>query len=327
MGGTVIDTAVCYAAALGAFLARSDRAWASPVAVAIEPTAVCNLRCPLCAAGAGQLNRRTGHMSLSTFETIMVRLPRSIGTLYLWGQGEPFIAPDFRAMVSCASKRGIRTIVSTNGHFLDDAAALVGSGMTELIVSIDGITADVYESYRIGGDFNRVITGIRRVAAEKHSQGRGPVLTLQYLLTRETAGMMDEVRAFGRSLGADRVVFKTLQAAWLPGGEKMLPDDLRLTRYRRGPNGELVTDRSRLIGNRCLRLYYSLQIDWQGNVVPCCFDKNSEQVLGNLLEQEFDDIWNGERARAFRHAMNTHGRTCAMCADCSEGLKRLTINA
>ncbi len=56
-----------------------------------------------------------------------------------------------------------------------------------------------------------------------------------------------------------------------------------------------------------------------GNVVPCCFDKDSEYVMGNLLEDDFAAIWNGRRYRDFRRLLNERGRTLPMCGDCTEG--------
>ena len=130
-------------------------------------------------------------------------------------------------------------------------------------------------------------------------------------------------------MGAHRTVFKTLQAASLSGGESLLPGDTNLTRYRKKRHGEdmrLETDRRWVLRNRCLRLYHSLQVDWEGNVVPCCFDKNSEYTMGNLLDEPFESIWNGERYRAFRNILNRQGRVLPMCRDCTEGLRRMHIH-
>ena len=113
-----------YAAAAGSFAARSGRAWGGPVSCAVEPANVCNLRCPLCAAGAGLLKRPKGVMGAPEFALLVKKLPQSVGTLYLWGQGEPFLAPGFIDMVRFASELGFRAVTSTNGHFLDDAAGI-----------------------------------------------------------------------------------------------------------------------------------------------------------------------------------------------------------
>ncbi len=323
--GRVLIDSIHYSLAAASFVTGSSRSFSGPVAAFIEPTNICNLNCPLCACGSGALRRPSGCMSFSSFRRIVDALPESVGTLYLWGQGEPFIAPGFTDMIRHASDRGLRTITSTNGHFLDDPDGIIDSGLDTVIVSLDGIDAESYDIYRSGGDFSRVCDGIRRLAARVDERGDGPEIEIQYLLTIDNVKNTGEFDRLARSLGADHVTYKTVQAVSMQDGESWLPDDLALTRYRRGADGKLVPDRRRLLENRCYRIYHVFQIDWQGNVLPCCFDKDSDHVLGNLLENTIDSIWNGDVFRSFRDAVNCHGRVIPMCRDCTEGLKRVNI--
>jgi len=330
-----------YLMAVAGFAAGSERALGGPVSCAIEPTNLCNLRCPLCAAGAGLLERPKGCMSADEFARIVSRLPRSVTTLYLWGQGEPFLAPEFLAMVRFAVRRGFRTVTSTNGHFLDDPENIARSGLDTLIVSLDGADPETYASYRVGGDFHRVEEGIRRVAEASRRLGDGPNILIQCVVNRMNERSRKRLRTLASETGARRVVFKTLQAASMPGGGELLPRDPRLSRYRTGADGGLETDRLGMLANRCLRLYHSFQVDWQGNVVPCCFDKNSEWVMGNLvmgspnyakhtsgcLSDTIDTVWNAPRYREFRRMLNRSGRALPMCRDCTEGLRRMNIYA
>ncbi len=316
-----------YAEAVAGFAVRSVGAWGGPVSCAVEPANVCNLRCPLCAAGAGLLKRPKGVMGAVEFERLIRKLPGSVGTLYLWGQGEPFLAPDFLHMVGLASERGFRTITSTNGHFLDDAAGIAESGLDTLIVSLDGATQETYAAYRAGGDFQKVVDGVRGAANEIRRRGRGPEIVIQCVVNRMNEHEREGIRRIAAEAGAGRTVFKTLQATSIEGGDELLPGGSGLSRYRRTAEGRLEPDRSGVAKSRCLRLYHSLQIDWMGNVVPCCFDKDSEYVMGNLLEDDFAAIWNGRRYRDFRRLLNERGRTLPMCGDCTEGLRRMNIHA
>ncbi|MHB9027130.1 MAG: radical SAM/SPASM domain-containing protein [Candidatus Latescibacterota bacterium] len=325
--GRTISDGLSYAAALAGFVSRSGRALGGPQSCFIEPTNICNLRCPLCATGAGLLNRSSGHLDLSGFERIVKKLPASVTTLYLWGQGEPFLAPGFPDMVRFAADRGFRTITSTNGHFLENAGEIAASGLDMLIVSLDGADAETYAAYRIGGDFERVVHGVRKVVEAGKRSGRGPIVRLQCVVNRLNENSRGQFQKLAAETGVHQVVFKTLQAAFLEGGDTFVPRDSKLSRYRRGEHGKLEPDRREFFGNRCLRLYYSLQVDCRGDVVPCCFDKNSEYVMGNLLEDSFRNIWNGERFCSFRTTLNRQGRVLPMCRDCTEGLRRKHIHA
>jgi radical SAM protein with 4Fe4S-binding SPASM domain len=264
---------------------------------------------------------------MEEFELIVSRLPRSVVTLFLWGQGEPFLAPEFLGMVDFAARRGYRTVTSTNGHFLDDPEGIVRSGLARLVVSLDGADPETYASYRIGGDFHRVVEGVRQVAEASRRLGCGPDIHIQCVVNRMNERSRDKIRTLASETGARRVVFKTLQAASIPGGGELLPQDPRFSRYRKGMDGCLETDRRGMLANRCMRIYYSFQVDWQGNVVPCCFDKNSEHLMGNLISDTFDTVWNSPRYREFRRTLNHSGRVLAMCRDCTEGLRRMNIYA
>ena len=266
-------------------------------------------------------------MSFEGFKRIVDRLPSTVQELFLWGQGEPFMAPDFLSMVRYASSKGFRTITSTNGHFLEDPEELVQSGLDVLIVSLDGVDSDTYKSYRTGGDFKCVVNGIKRTVEKKKLKGCGPAIELQYLVTKENAKDIDAFNSLARTIGADRVVFKTIQAASMENGLSYLPEDIKLTRYRISADGQYETDRRRFLKNRCLRLYYCLQIDWQGNVLPCCFDKNSEFIMGNVFIDPVKSIWNSEEYSSFRNILNRRGRILLMCRDCTEGLKKFKVSS
>jgi len=320
--GEILSTAVGYGLAAAGFAAGSGRAPGGPVSAFIEPTNVCNLRCPLCACGTGVFTRPRGRMSYMAFRRIIDSLPSSVRELYLWGQGEPFMAPGFLDMVRYASSRGFRTVTSTNGHFLDEPDIIIDSGLDVLIVSVDGTDAGTYESYRRGGDFEKVVEGISRLSEAIKKKGRGPVVELQCIATRDTVSGLVGFESFAASLGVRHAVVKTVQAASMENGGSFLPEDMDLTRYRRNGKGGLEPERRFPLGNRCLRIYYSLQIDWQGNVLPCCFDKDSEFVMGNVFNDTVGTIWNSPEFRSFRRTLAIKGRVFPMCRDCTEGLKR-----
>jgi len=322
----LLSAGIGYTGALAGFALRSGKAAAGPVSVFIEPTNVCNLRCPECASGAGVLNRPKGRMSLDAFRRVIEALPSSVCELFLWGQGEPFRTPDFLDMVRAAADRGFRTVVSTNGHYLDDPEAVIRSGLDELVVSLDGIDAETYAAYRVGGDFDRVVDGVRGLAEAKRSLESGPAVVLQCLVTRDTVESARAFHAFAESLGADRAVLKTVQVLSPGSVPDCLPGAERASRYRVTADGSLETERTWPLRNRCLRIYYSFQIDWQGNILPCCFDKDSEFIMGNVFRDPVGDTWNSEDFRSFRRMLNRRGRVLDMCRNCTEGLKRKAVS-
>ena len=140
------------------WVVRRPVIWGRPFMMMVEPTNLCNLKCPLCPSGNGEMTRTRGKMGLEDFKKLIDESGDYLILLMLWNQGEPFINTDFVEMVRYAHGRGIPTLTSTNGHYvrnLDQARAIVDSGLDELILSMDGVDQETYERYRVGGELDR----------------------------------------------------------------------------------------------------------------------------------------------------------------------------
>ncbi|MDD3051776.1 MAG: radical SAM protein, partial [Candidatus Cloacimonetes bacterium] len=88
--------------------------WGYPASIMIEPTNICNLRCPLCPSGNGTLTRKRGSIDFKLFEKIVEELHDKIFMLFFWNQGEPFLHKNMNEMVRYAAERKIYTTISTN---------------------------------------------------------------------------------------------------------------------------------------------------------------------------------------------------------------------
>ena len=83
---------------------------------------------------------------------------------------ERFLQMDLLRMVRCAADRGLETFTSTNGQFFGGekiAAEVVASGLTELLVCLDGADQETISRYRKDANFDEIVAGIRRVLAAR----------------------------------------------------------------------------------------------------------------------------------------------------------------
>jgi radical SAM protein with 4Fe4S-binding SPASM domain len=99
--------------------------------------------------------------------------------------------------------------------------------------------------------------------------------------------------------------------SWLPLNE-------RFRRYRK-KDGEFVTKNS--LPDRCARLWFNPVITWDGKVIPCCFDKDAEYVMGDLNTDSFREIWNGPKYRIFRKSILSGRHMIEICRNCTSGLR------
>jgi MoaA/NifB/PqqE/SkfB family radical SAM enzyme len=291
-----------------------------PFALTVEPTNLCNLRCPECPSGAGTLNRPLGSMSLDRFRAIVDSVRRHTWYLQLFFQGEPFLNRDLLAMMRHARARRMYVSLSTNAHFItrDNAAELLATGVDRLIVSLDGVTEESYRAYRVGGSFAKVRDALEALREAGREAGRGRTdLVLQFLVTRANEDEIPALRALAREYGA-RPVLKTMQVYSMAGAERFLPAERRYRRYDIA-DGALVLRGA--LRNRCTQLWKRAVITWDGSVLPCCFDKSAEHPFGSILDADLPAVLRSSAARAFRRRVFTRRTDLPICTNCTEGVR------
>jgi len=294
--------------------------WGVPVIVNVEPTNICNLRCPLCITGSMQMERPYGRMDFNTFKKAIEPVADKIIYITLYHQGEPYLNSDFNRFVTFAVEKGIYVTTSTNAHFFDEQLALdvVRSGLDSMIISVDGVTQETYAHYRRGGDLEKVKQGIRNlVAAKKQLKSKTPYLFMQFLVMKHNEHEIPAMKQLARELQVDRLLIKTTQVMTLEEAKEWLPENERYRRYNLTEE-EFSVKRGQGI---CPRPWLTTLVDWDGQVVPCCFDKNGNHAMGDFRNGEgFNEIWKSVRYTDFRQRMLTNRNSIDICRNCNYGI-------
>ena len=291
----------------------------NPWAASIEPTTSCNLRCTECPTGMQSLSRPKGNMNLEVFREILDKLSPDLFYLTLYFQGEPMLNPHFSEMVQLARSRRIFVATSTNGHFLNDenVVKIIKSGLSHLIISLDGLDQQTYEKYRVKGDLQTVVEGVNRIVAAKKALKSGtPIIELQFLVMRHNEHQMHQMRAFAKQSGVDKLAFKTAQVYNFNAEHTIIPTLKSKSRYQQNSDGKYVM--AKKIRNRCHRIWSSLVITWDGKVVPCCYDKNADHQTGNLLDEPLVATWKNQKYAAFRKQVLKNRSVNEICRNCGE---------
>lgn len=294
--------------------------WGMPMTVSFEPTTACNLRCPECPSGLRSFTRETGNLDADFFRSTINDLYKDLIYLIFYFQGEPYINPQFLDMVSHANQKGIYTITSTNGHFLnkENCIKTIESGLDRIIISVDGTTQEVYENYRISGKLESVLQGARNlVAAKKEMKSVTPHIIFQFLVVKPNEHQIDEVYKLAEEIGIDEVKLKSAQVYDYKNGNDLIPTIEKYSRYKKKADGTYSL--KNVVGNSCWKLWHACVITWDGLVVPCCFDKDALHKLGDLKKERFSDVWVGKKYQHFRAQLLKGRENIDICANCSEG--------
>lgn len=296
--------------------------WGSPITISMEPTTACNLRCPECPSGLRNFTRPTGNLRQDFFRKVIDSLSQKLVYLYLYFQGEPYINPAFLDMVNYAHKKGIYTVTSTNGHFLNDenARKTVESGLDRLIISIDGTTQEVYEQYRKAGSLENVIQGTKNLIKWRKELGSSkPFIIFQFLVVKPNEHQIPEVQQLAQEIGVDQVLLKSAQVYDYKNGNPLIPSINRYSRYSLQADGTYTIKNK--LKNHCWKLWHSCVITWDGKVVPCCFDKDAKYEMGDLQKEDFPSIWKASRYNQFRKQILKGRKHIDICQNCTDGLK------
>ncbi len=169
----------------------------APICLTWELTYACNLSCVHCLSSSGRRDPR----ELSTEECLgLVDQLREMQVFYVnIGGGEPMIRRDFFDIVEYATTHQVGVKFSTNGTYLDAAAAarLATMDYLDVQISLDGATAEVNDVVRGAGSYAAARVAMDHLA----SAGVGP-FKISLVVTRHNVDQLDDYLALAEGYGA-----------------------------------------------------------------------------------------------------------------------------
>ena len=291
-----------------------------PHSLTTEPTNNCNLHCLECPSGNDSSKRIKGNIDFELYKKIIDEVKDYIIYQMIYFQGEPFLNPDFFNLIKYADINNIYTSTSTNGHFLSpkNCEKIVKSGLKKIIISIDGTTQETYEKYRIGGNLENVIEGIKNlVLLKKQLKSKYPIVHIQFLVLKHNEHQIKEIESLTKSLGVSKLELKSAQIENFEKNIDLIPTIEKFSRYNKENNFKI---KSKLL-NRCFRIWSTLIVSWEGTIVPCCFDKELQYPVGNAIKNSTVEIWKSKEFASFRRNILLNRKKTPICRNCSEGLR------
>ncbi|MBM4305836.1 MAG: radical SAM protein [Deltaproteobacteria bacterium] len=306
---------------------RTGRSFGNPVSITLEPTNICNLRCPVCETGAGLLDRRPENMSYEAFVKILEKVGPGANHLMFYYMGEPFLNKDAYRMIRYARDMGLYVTTCTNGDLINPEA-LYESGINHISFQIGGLTQETHQFYRQNSDLSRVLENLRSYVSlirEKGKKTDEHEVELGFIVMKQNENEIEDVYRLGKAWGVKTTLISPCVRT-SEQGKSFLPSDEKYWLYDRHSleeKGQLVIKRN-LPRRDCPWIYYSITILVDGSVVPCCRDAQGKYIMGNLLSNSLEKTWNGRGFKRFRYQFSRLRDSLPLCTLCpGEGTPEL----
>ncbi|MFQ5506083.1 MAG: radical SAM/SPASM domain-containing protein [Planctomycetota bacterium] len=252
-----------------------------PRKVRLEASSACQLRCPLCPTGTGDLSPvvGTGRLELRNFATFLDAHPE-VREIELSNWGEMFLNPELSGIMKLALERDV-ALTAKNGVNLNTASEevlcdLVRYRFRNLVLSIDGASQETYAIYRVRGDLERVLENVRTINRFKAEQRSiYPLLTWKFIIFAHNEHEIRQAREMALGLGMVFYPDLNWNEDWSP------PQDSSQVREDTGLPVASMTEhkkkyRSAYSKNFCFQLWNEPQINWDGKILGCCINTWSD---------------------------------------------------
>jgi radical SAM protein with 4Fe4S-binding SPASM domain len=260
-----------------------------------------------CAHCYNETPRAGGSLSTEDFKRVIAKV-WGLGIPHVcFTGGEPTQHPDLVELVEYAEELGVITGLLTNGRRLKDADymnALADAGLDHVQITIHSSVPETHDKMvGVPGAFDETVAGIRNAVA-------GPVYLLtNTTLTTENAEDVEELVAFLTTLGVENVAANGLiNSGSARDVEIGIPESALgpiLSRF----TAACAANDMRFIWYTAAK--YNMCVEPNGDVIPC---QSYYQPLGNILEDDWEKIYNHELAREIRGRDYAPAR-CRECPD------------
>jgi MoaA/NifB/PqqE/SkfB family radical SAM enzyme len=296
-----------------------------PYLLIIDPCNYCNLKCPLCPTGMGELGRRQSMLSFERFRSYFDPFAPYLFEAYLHNWGESLLNPEIFRMAQHAQRLNVGTNLSSN--FLqvstDEIDKILDCGLEYLVISLDGTTQETYSRYRVQGDFERVVHNMESLIRRRNQRrNRTPIVEWQYIVMKHNQREVATAGKMAKAIGVDLLRFipagmpfeikNRAEAAeqWFPAAFQK----------KTGSAERLVSGQSARPGP-CFYLYRSVIINPDGGVSPCCNVYRQIRDFASLNGSAIDPpaVWNNSNyvsARSLYSRKEVRNKIDTICDSC-----------
>lgn len=295
----------------------------APYVVHIETNNTCNFKCKFCFESNDALLKeygiKRGFMSKEIFEKIindLKKFPKKVKRIYFHVAGEPLLHKEIIHFIKYTKNAQVaeQLVLFTNGALLTEelGTELAHSGLDIIQISVEGISAERY--LELTGkkiDYDSFIRNLAHLYSEKPD-----TMTIHAKIIDIQLSDKEKEKFY-------RDFMPVADECYIEHVLDVCPDDVMDTTMGMGQTftqeGEVLKEK--LI---CTIPFYIMVINWDGTVDACSCDWRRNLIMGNVVQENLFDIWNGKRLHNFRKIqLDGNRKKCLACSDCKSILYQL----
>jgi radical SAM protein with 4Fe4S-binding SPASM domain len=287
-----------------------------PFVIFVDPASICNFQCQFCANGNKELIKKTGRkqgvMDMNIYMKLIdeiALLPIKTKVLRLYKEGEPLMNGNLPAMIQYAKKSGAFESIdlTTNGSLLtkEKSVALIDAGLDRINISVEALSTEKYKSITtVDLNFEEYVKNIKYFY-DNRKECTVFIKTIGNYLEK------DEREFFYNTFGdiSDLIAIENLAPCWPEYDMRDFEKDFDCGIY--GQEKGVV--------EVCPYLFYTITVNVDGSVSACYLDWEHKLIVGDLHDDSFMDIWNGEKMQELRK-LHLQKRRCdnEVCRNCGQ---------
>ncbi|MBS1122694.1 MAG: Radical domain protein [Deltaproteobacteria bacterium] len=291
----------------------------TPIRLYLEATYKCNLSCTHCNRSEADLKGRQTDARMELYQQA-ARIVENAIEVQMHGLGEPYLARNFSEQLAFIADRGATPFACTNGQKLfPDKIRQLAESSGSFAVSIDSLVEAHGELLRPGMKVESVFRALDCAAQLRQEFPRLPMFVFSVsvkFFRDDWRPLFERLRAYA-PLGWVVIPFEETGDAEFDQISLSLDEHRALVAEMQqvtdGSGVDVLSGFANEAGN-CYEPWSRAFIGSNGDVRPCC-RAPEDIVMGNLNDQPFDEIWNGEKYQDLRATVNTPA-AWPICQDC-----------
>lgn len=249
-----------------------------PPCVQIEPSSVCNFRCVFCyqvdKSFSGKSSRYMGKMRLDVFKKIVDQIENEVGFVTFASRGEPLLSKNFTRMLEYCGNKFVGLKINTNASLLTEnyIHAILSSGVTTIVFSVDAADDALYSKFRVNGDFAKILKNIelfKKLKESHYPDSRIISRVSGVLINSKEQNIESMIKTWGQFV--DQVSYVTYC-----------------------PWENIYTRKVNKISLPCPNLWQRIFIWYDGTAGVCDCDYKSMLQISSRKEQSISEIWQSE---------------------------------